>query len=101
VEPSRLYQSRQFLSDFVRQIDIYGFHSNSVLEDQSICTHALRVNPTAGSVKASQVVRPVRWSAGDRRFAPIRGWGEATSDKPERLSAISFQRPLGLTFGDS
>jgi len=26
-EPSRFYQSRQFLGDLFRQIDIYGFHS--------------------------------------------------------------------------
>ncbi len=29
-EPSRLYQSRQFLGDLFRQIDIYGFHSISI-----------------------------------------------------------------------
>jgi hypothetical protein len=63
VEPSRLYQSRQFLGDLVRQIDIYGFHRNSILGDQSVCMYALRVSPAAGSVKAPQAI----W-----RFAPIR-----------------------------
>ncbi len=29
-KPSRLYQSRQFLSNLFRQINIYGFHSNSI-----------------------------------------------------------------------
>ena len=32
VEPSGLYQSRQFLADLFRQIDIYGFHGNSILQ---------------------------------------------------------------------
>ncbi len=54
VEPSRLYQSRQFLGDLVRQIDIYGFHSNSILGDRSVCVHPFRVSPAAGSVKAPQ-----------------------------------------------
>jgi hypothetical protein len=49
VEPSRLYQSRQFLGDLVRQIDIYGFHSNSILRDQSVSVYALRVSP-AGEI---------------------------------------------------
>jgi hypothetical protein len=64
VEPSHFYQSRQFLGDLVRQIDIYGLHGNSILGDQSVCLYPLRVNPTAGSVKAPQAIwrcAPVRW----------------------------------------
>ena len=61
VEPSRLHQSGQFLGDLVRQIDIYGFHSNSTLGDQSVCVHALRVSPGAGSVKAPQVAPQAIW----------------------------------------
>jgi len=48
VEPSRLYQSRQFLGDLVRQIDFYGFHSNSILGDRSVCAYSVRVSPAAG-----------------------------------------------------
>jgi hypothetical protein len=64
VEPSRLYQSRQFLGDLIRQIDIYGFHSNSILGDQTVCMYALRVSPATGSVKAPQAIwrfGPIRW----------------------------------------
>ncbi len=64
VEPSRLYQPRQFLSDFVRQIDIYGFHSNPSLADRSVRAYALRVSPKAGSVKGHQAIP---------QFAPM-GW---------------------------
>jgi len=52
VEPPRLYQSGQLLGDLVRQTNIYGFHSNSILGDQGIRAYALRVSPTARSVKA-------------------------------------------------
>jgi len=60
VEPSRFYQSRQFLSDLVRQIDIYGLHGNSILGGQSVRLYPLRVNPAVGSVKAPQATWAVR-----------------------------------------
>jgi len=89
VEPSRLYQSRQFLGDLVGQINIYRFHSNSILGDKTVCTHALRVSPGAVRVKPPQA----SWQA-----APIRWKCWATSRTPQG-KAEPFRKSGGGTAG--
>ena len=66
-EPSRLHESRQFLGHLVGQIDAYGFHGNSVLRDQTVSLHTLRVNPRVVSVKASHAVW--QFAIGSRQFS--------------------------------